>query len=191
MCFKVVKSLVFGPIFIARNDYIKLVTLQTCWMHFLFVLVVSDVVPNINSKWFRCILFPLIILEMFLQLDWSPPVVNSIDWTWFGEEHTCLDKVPQLTVHVGAKTKPWGWRNCPWSSETGLCRGTDLGKSTNTFLQYLRSPRTQWPPSFLNGRSLESPRLPRAGCPVELSNQGKRVLLREVTENPLVTLTEL
>jgi hypothetical protein len=29
----------------------------------------------------RCILFPLIILEMFLELDWSPPVVNSIDWT--------------------------------------------------------------------------------------------------------------
>ena len=29
----------------------------------------------------RCIMFPLIILEMFLQLDWSPPVVNSIDWT--------------------------------------------------------------------------------------------------------------
>jgi hypothetical protein len=33
----------------------------------------------------RCILlpFPLIILEAeaFLQLDWRPPVVNSIDWT--------------------------------------------------------------------------------------------------------------
>ena len=29
----------------------------------------------------RCILFPLIILEMFLQLNWSPPVVNSVDWT--------------------------------------------------------------------------------------------------------------
>jgi hypothetical protein len=29
----------------------------------------------------RCILFPLIILEMFLQLDWSPPVVNLIDST--------------------------------------------------------------------------------------------------------------
>ena len=27
----------------------------------------------------RCILFILTILEMFLQLDWSPPVVNSID----------------------------------------------------------------------------------------------------------------
>ena len=21
---------------------------------------------------------------------WSPPVVNSIDWTWFGKAHTCL-----------------------------------------------------------------------------------------------------
>jgi hypothetical protein len=30
----------------------------------------------------RCILFPLIILEMLLQLDWSPPVLNYIiDWT--------------------------------------------------------------------------------------------------------------
>jgi hypothetical protein len=36
----------------------------------------------------RYILFPLIILEMFLQLDWSPPVVNSIDWTGFGKAHT-------------------------------------------------------------------------------------------------------
>ena len=50
-----------------------------------------------------CILFPLIILEMFLQLDWSPLVVNSIDWTWFGKAHTCSYKVPQLTAHVRAK----------------------------------------------------------------------------------------
>ena len=54
----------------------------------------------------RCILLPLIILEMFLQLDWSPPVVNSIDWTRYGKAHTCLYKVPQLTVHVRAKPKP-------------------------------------------------------------------------------------
>ena len=41
----------------------------------------------------RCILFPLITLEMFLQLDWSPPpVVNWIDWTWFGKAHICLYK---------------------------------------------------------------------------------------------------
>ena len=43
MCIKVVKSLVFGSIFLARNDYIKLVTLQTCWMHLQFVLVVFQI----------------------------------------------------------------------------------------------------------------------------------------------------
>ncbi len=86
----------------------------------------------------RCILFPLIILEMILQLDWSPPVVNSVDWTWFGKAHTCLYKVPQLAVHVSAQTKPWSPRNCLYTSKTGLYRGTDLGKGTVKFLQYWR-----------------------------------------------------
>ena len=31
----------------------------------------------------------------------------------------------------------------------------------------------------------------RAGCPSKLSNQGTRVLVREVTKNPMVALTEL
>jgi hypothetical protein len=33
--------------------------------------------------------------------------------------------------------------------------------------------------------------LPRAGCPAKLSNQRRRALVREVTKNPMVTLTEL
>ena len=33
----IVKSWVFGPMFLARNDYIERVPLQTCWMHLLFV----------------------------------------------------------------------------------------------------------------------------------------------------------
>ncbi|KAK7901795.1 hypothetical protein WMY93_018564 [Mugilogobius chulae] len=33
--------------------------------------------------------------------------------------------------------------------------------------------------------------LPRAGCPSKLSNQGRRALVREVTKNPSVTLSEL
>jgi hypothetical protein len=74
-------------------------------------------------------MFPLIILEMFLQLDWSPPVVNSTDCTWCGKARTCLYKVRQLTVHVRAKTKPWGRKNCLYRSETGLCWGTDLGEA--------------------------------------------------------------
>ena len=33
--------------------------------------------------------------------------------------------------------------------------------------------------------------LPRAGHPAKLSNRGRRALVREVTRNPMVTLTEL
>ena len=32
---------------------------------------------------------------------------------------------------------------------------------------------------------------PRAGRPAKLSNRGRRALVREVTKNPMVTLTEL
>ena len=53
----------------------------------------------------RCILFPLIIHEMFLQLDWSPLVVSSVDWAGFAKAHTCLYAVLQLTMHVKLQTK--------------------------------------------------------------------------------------
>ena len=33
--------------------------------------------------------------------------------------------------------------------------------------------------------------LPRDGCPAKLSNREKRSMVREVTKNPMVTLTEL
>ena len=36
---------------------------------------------------------------------------------------------------------------------------TDLGKGIKKILQHWKSPRTQWPPSFLNGRSLVPQRL--------------------------------
>jgi hypothetical protein len=53
---------------------------------------------------------------MFLQLDWSPPAVHSIDLTWFGKAHTCLYSVPQLTLNVKAKNKPRGHWNCPYQN---------------------------------------------------------------------------
>jgi hypothetical protein len=34
-------------------------------------------------------------------------------------------------------------------------------------------------------------RLPTAGCRAKLSNRGRRALVREMTKNPMVTLTEL
>lgn len=38
----------------------------------------------------RFILLPLNIVEMFLQLTWSPPVVNSLDWKWSGKAQAWL-----------------------------------------------------------------------------------------------------
>lgn len=32
--------------------------------------------------------------QMVLQPDWSPPLVNSVDGTWFAKVHTCLYKGP-------------------------------------------------------------------------------------------------
>ena len=135
----------------------------------------------------RCILFPLIILEMFLQLDWSPPVVNSIDWTWFGKAHTCLYKVPQLTVHVRAKTKSWGRRYDNSAPRQDCFKAQIWRRVAKRNRQQWRSPRTQWPPSFLKRRSLEPPRLFLA----KLSSRWRRALVREVTKNMMVTLTEL
>ena len=48
----------------------------------------------------------VVILEMSLQLDWSPAAVNSIDWTLFRKKHTLLYEVPQFTMHVRAETLP-------------------------------------------------------------------------------------
>ena len=47
------------------------------------------------------------------DISTTPPVVNSIDWTWFRKAHACLYKVPQLTEHVGSKKQAMRWRNCP------------------------------------------------------------------------------
>ncbi len=43
-----------------------------------------------NDIQLRCLQFLLIIAEMFLHLDWSPPVVNYIDWTLFGKAHVSI-----------------------------------------------------------------------------------------------------
>ena len=138
----------------------------------------------------RCILFPLIILEMFLQLNWSPPVVNSVDWTWFGKAHTCLYKVPQLTVHVRAQTKH-EIKGIVCRPPRQDCLEEQIwGKGTEKFLLLWRSQWAQWPPSSVNGRSSEPP-----GLFLELAGRlnwaigGEGPLVREVTKNPMVTVS--
>jgi hypothetical protein len=48
----VVKIFIFGPISLALNNYIKLVTLQTCWMHLQFIVLVFQRVKDHTPKTF-------------------------------------------------------------------------------------------------------------------------------------------
>jgi hypothetical protein len=65
---------------------------------------------------------------------------------------------------------------------------SDLGKGTKTFLQYLRTQWNTMASIILKWKKLGNTKtLPRA----ELNNRGRRALVREVTKNPMVTLTEI
>ena len=139
----------------------------------------------------RCILFPLIVLEMFLQLDWSPPVVNSIDWTWFGKAHTCLYTVPQLTVHVRTKNQAMRSKAFPSRAPRQICVEAQIWGRVPKHFCSIEGPQdtvasiTKWK-KFGTTRTL-----PRTGHPAKLCNRGRRALVRKVTKNPTVTLTDL
>lgn len=102
----------------------------------------------------------LIIFEISLHLDWRAPVINRIDWTWFGKKHTCLHKVSQLTIHIRAKTKPSGWRNCLQGSETGWCQEKALWKAKLRLGEegldnQEPSGQSGWAPQILSGELSE------------------------------------
>lgn len=80
----------------------------------------------------RCI--PLVILQMFLQLHWTPSVVNSVDWTWFGKAHTPVYIRSHVDGACQSTSQAWSQRNRLQISQTGLSGGADRGKGTETFL---------------------------------------------------------
>ena len=56
----------------------------------------------------------------------------------------------------------------------------------------LKVPKTKMGSIILKRKKLGTTKtLPRAGRPAKLSNRERRALVREVTKNPMVTLTEL
>ena len=125
---------------------------------------------------FRNLIYISIPTLWYKTRNWAQvqPVSMDHPWdvstTWLESpcgQFSWLDMIWKGT-HIYMRSHSWqcvtepshqGQRNCPKSSETGLGRGTDLGKGTNTFMQHWRSPTTQWPPSSLKGRRLEPPRL--------------------------------
>ena len=74
----------------------------------------------------------------------------------------------------------------------GLCQGTDLGKGTKKMSAALKVPKNTVAFIVLKWKKFGTTKtLPRAGHLAKLSNQGIRALVREVTKNLMVTLTEL
>ena len=102
----------------------------------------------------RCILFPLIILEMFLQLHWSPPVVHSIDWTWFGKAH-----IKSHSWQCVSKQKPsHEVEGIVHRASRQDCVDAQIWGRVPKHFCIIEGLQNQCPPSFLNGRSLEPPR---------------------------------
>ena len=61
---------------------------ECLWWSIGYIVVTSFAMDTLDTSFamkldiqLRCIRFQLITLEMILQLDWSPPVINLIDWT--------------------------------------------------------------------------------------------------------------
>ena len=94
------------------------------------------------------------------------------------EAHTCLYEVSQLTMHIGAKSRPWGRRNCLQRSETGLCQGTDLGKATKNDAT-LKVPKSTVAAIIVKGKKFWTTKtLPRAVRPAKQNNQGSGALVK-------------
>ena len=93
-------------------------------------------------------------------------------------------------MHIRAKTKPWGQRNCLKSWDMIVSRHIS-GEGCKKSLLYWRFRSTvvsiilKWK-NFGTTRTLSG-----AGRPAKQSNLGRKALVREVTKNPVVTLAEL
>ena len=110
----------------------------------------------------------------------DPPVVNSVDWTWFGKVHTCLYEVPQLTVHVRAKTKPWGRRNCLfWDRIMSSHRSGEGYQNISAALKELKNTVASIILKLNKFGTIKT--LPRAPRPAKLSNWVRWALVRVVT----------
>ena len=78
----------------------------------------------------ECFPFLLIIFEMFLHLDYNPPVANSTDWIWSWKANTCL--------YTGSDC--WRCRSeqklsnevdgIMQSLDIGLCHGREIRRAT-------------------------------------------------------------
>ena len=133
----------------------------------------------------RCILLPLIILEMFLQLHWTPSAVNSIDWIW----HT---SVYARSYSRQSKNQAMRLKELSLVLRDMIMSRHRSGERYQNNYAALKVPKNTVASITLKLKKFGTTKtLPRVDHPAKLSNRGRRALVREVTKNPTATLKEL
>ena len=133
----------------------------------------------------RCILFPLIIFDVSTTwLESTCGKFNWLDMIWKGARLS-------IKGFCQSKTKPWGRKELSVECRDRIVPRHRFGEGYQKCLQHWRSPRTQWHPSFLYGRSLEPSRLflELVIWPIWAIG-GRRTLVREVTKNPMALISK-
>ena len=140
----------------------------------------------------RCFpfLLILIILQMFLHLDWSPSVVNAIDWTRFGKAHTPVRSHSWQRISEQKPSREVEGTACRAQAQD--CVEAQIWGRLQKNAAALKVPKSTVASIILKWKKVGTTRtLPRAGHPAKLGNWGRRTWVRGVTKNPMVTLVEL
>jgi hypothetical protein len=127
----------------------------------------------------RCILFPFIILEKFLQLDWKGTHLYTLV-----RSHTCQCMSVKKTIHEveGIVSR----------AQRQDCFKAQIWGRVPTMSAALKVPKNTVASIILKWKQFGTTKtLPKDGRQAKLSNRGRTALVREVTKNTMVTLTEL
>lgn len=109
----------------------------------------------------------LIISEMFIDVDRSPPVVTSGHLTWLGRIHMYLCQVSQLMMQIRSEPEPCG----------GGCMAVPRLRSGEGYTNAVAL-------KILSGRSRA---LPGISLSLTLSSQGRKAFLRGVGRTVFLT----
>ena len=127
----------------------------------------------------RCILFP-IDHPWDVSTTWLESTCGKFNWLDMIWKGTHLS-IQGPTVHSACQSK-----NQSHEVETIVqdCVEAEIWGRVPKHFCSIEGSRTQKPPSFLNGRGLETPRLfLELASQAKLSNRGRRALVREVLQH--------
>ena len=93
-------------------------------------------------------------------------MINSIYWTRFGKTHTCLYKVPELTVHVREKNQAMRWKELSVEHRDRIVSRHRSGEGQQKMSAALKVPKNTVASIILKCKKFGTTKtLPRAGGP--------------------------